>query len=462
MPDDSLSHEPASGFLIKINFASVMAQNVANMIFLAYFCKNIYHILEIMKKFYLFTTAILMASAAGAHVSALSPVALAPDFITTADIASVEASDTALPLRSPAAVAEDDNDDYAIHLGASYYGSLYSIASQNGSPRGWIKSGRAVFLEDASLNISIEGFYNGILLSGGVYDVAAATLTFPQQQVSVTTSAGTNEILIGIGQLTSTGGISMTDDDIVFSVTDKEISYKGTINGSRWDKIIVLQNMATGGYYDYIPMYDFNYTNGITTFDYFESTSATAPISGTEPIYGELNGNTLTVTGLYGLGYSFPVDFVLDSDELTATATDAVVSKAQASQTEVVDYIMYDLIIDGETVSVGDPVVVFNAVETVDDNLAPITILSNAHCAILAAYGGSTYTPFGTGIFNNTMIRVPGHILAESGVGDVAIDGDDASAPVEYYDLRGCRVCNPTHGIYLRRQGASVSKILVR
>ena len=93
--------------------------------------------------------------------------------------------------------------------------------------------------------------------------------------------------------------------------------------------------MATGGYYDYIPMYDFNYTNGITTFDYFESTSATAPISGTEPIYGELNGNTLTVTGLYGLGYSFPVDFVLDSDELTATATDAVVSKAQASQTEI-------------------------------------------------------------------------------------------------------------------------------
>lgn len=414
-----------------------------------------------MKKFYLLTTAIFMASAAGAQVAALSPAALSPDFMTTADIASVEAVAPATSLRSPAAVADDD-DDYAIHLGASYYGTLYSIASQNGSARGWLKSGRAVFLEDASLNISIEGFYSGILLTGGVYDPTAATLTFHKQQVSVTTSADTKQIVVGIGRIDSNGSISLTDDDIVFTVTDTEISYEGTVSGNRWDKILVLQNATSGGYYDYIPMYSFYYTNGITTFDYYESTTAETPTQGTEPIYAELNGNKLTVTGLYGLGFTFPVDFVLDSDALTATATDAVVSKAQASQTEVVDYIMYDLIVDGDNVSVGEPVVAFDAVETIDDNMAPITMLANAHCAILAAYGDNTYTPFGTGIFFNTLIRVPGHIFAETGVSDVAVTDYDATAPVEYFDLRGCRVSNPAHGIYLRRQGAAVSKVLVR
>lgn len=39
---------------------------------------------------------------------------------------------------------------------------------------------------------------------------------------------------------------------------------------------------------------------------------------------------------------------------------------------------------------------------------------------------------------------------------------DAADAPVEYYNLQGIRVANPDNGIYIRRQGNKVTKVLVK
>lgn len=44
-------------------------------------------------------------------------------------------------------------------------------------------------------------------------------------------------------------------------------------------------------------------------------------------------------------------------------------------------------------------------------------------------------------------------------VDDIVID---ENAPVEYYNLQGVRVANPENGIYIRRQGSKVSKVLVK
>lgn len=38
----------------------------------------------------------------------------------------------------------------------------------------------------------------------------------------------------------------------------------------------------------------------------------------------------------------------------------------------------------------------------------------------------------------------------------------DENAPVEYYNLQGVRVANPSNGIYIRRQGSNVSKVMIR
>lgn len=44
-------------------------------------------------------------------------------------------------------------------------------------------------------------------------------------------------------------------------------------------------------------------------------------------------------------------------------------------------------------------------------------------------------------------------------VTDIAVD--DANAPVEYYNLQGIRVDNPANGFFIRRQGSSVSKVIL-
>ena len=45
---------------------------------------------------------------------------------------------------------------------------------------------------------------------------------------------------------------------------------------------------------------------------------------------------------------------------------------------------------------------------------------------------------------------------AYSGIADGVAD---ENAPVEYYNLQGVRVCNPTSGFFIRRQGSKVTKI---
>ena len=48
--------------------------------------------------------------------------------------------------------------------------------------------------------------------------------------------------------------------------------------------------------------------------------------------------------------------------------------------------------------------------------------------------------------------------LEKSGVMNIELD---LNAPVEYYNLQGVRVENPTSGLYIRRQGNNVSKVVL-
>lgn len=48
-----------------------------------------------------------------------------------------------------------------------------------------------------------------------------------------------------------------------------------------------------------------------------------------------------------------------------------------------------------------------------------------------------------------------------SGIEPVIDDFDESDAPVEYYNLQGVRVSNPGAGIFIRRQGNKVSKVLL-
>lgn len=51
---------------------------------------------------------------------------------------------------------------------------------------------------------------------------------------------------------------------------------------------------------------------------------------------------------------------------------------------------------------------------------------------------------------------------AMSGIEDVSADiAPDENAPVEYYNLQGIRISNPANGIFIRRQGSKVEKVIL-
>lgn len=49
----------------------------------------------------------------------------------------------------------------------------------------------------------------------------------------------------------------------------------------------------------------------------------------------------------------------------------------------------------------------------------------------------------------------------EGGAGVATIVADE-NAPVEYYNMQGIRVANPENGLYIKRQGSNVTKVLVK
>lgn len=52
--------------------------------------------------------------------------------------------------------------------------------------------------------------------------------------------------------------------------------------------------------------------------------------------------------------------------------------------------------------------------------------------------------------------------LPDAGVENIIVGDTSADAPVEYYNLQGVKVTNPSNGIYIVRQGNKVSKQLIR
>lgn len=91
-----------------------------------------------------------------------------------------------------------------------------------------------------------------------------------------------------------------------------------------------------------------------------------------------------------------------------------------------------------------------------------------------AANYGNFETSFGFNTVNSFTIHYTVHgesftttyphafIVANEAAGVEAIEIDNNDSPVEYFDLQGRRVDNPTSGLYIRRQGSSTTKEFIR
>ena len=73
----------------------------------------------------------------------------------------------------------------------------------------------------------------------------------------------------------------------------------------------------------------------------------------------------------------------------------------------------------------------------------------------------STNSAYGVYAVAGGTIRLPAEALI-SGVDAVAVDNADETGPVEYYNLQGVKVDNPSRGFYILRQGSKATKILIK
>ncbi|MCH5325591.1 MAG: hypothetical protein J1E29_00115 [Duncaniella sp.] len=85
------------------------------------------------------------------------------------------------------------------------------------------------------------------------------------------------------------------------------------------------------------------------------------------------------------------------------------------------------------------------------------------------ALNGSTWTPEGTvntvsfskeATGSNPAIKTMTVYYAPTSSALTAIEAADSDAPVEYFNLQGIRVANPEGGIFIRRQGNTVTKVI--
>ena len=76
-------------------------------------------------------------------------------------------------------------------------------------------------------------------------------------------------------------------------------------------------------------------------------------------------------------------------------------------------------------------------------------------------YYDSEYKSYGAYAEKTDTRMLPTLYKKDDASGIQAVEAD-ASAPVEYYNLQGIRVSEPTNGLYIRRQGNKATKVLVR
>ena len=155
-------------------------------------------------------------------------------------------------------------------------------------------------------------------------------------------------------------------------------------------------------------------------------------------IYVEQKGDKIIVDNMFNFGFAAHPEFTLDAQAKTLSATQPVLYQGSDGTISMlgVDEAGYTT----ETV-------VFSQNATTDAFIF--------QTAAVALTDGSQIEPAYVPMF-----RVPFDPYAGAGVQGVAID--DANAPVEYFNLQGVRVSNPENGLYIRRQGNKVEKIIIR
>ena len=420
-----------------------------------------------MKKFYAFVCAVVVALTASA-----GPIDFAPK--AKKDITKLELSTKSFKTNLTNAkrvkrASRISANDAALEGDKMYLEESYSFGPNEDqtAAKGWQIDGSVTLRRAEDGTYTIENFFSqGINLTGGVYDAAESTLTFePQVVASGLTDMGA-EFESVMAVIVDNYDEFIEDHPIVFDVdipnrnlfymcdTDEEGNATNCLGLAFMDK-----DNEKLGFMDWLAMIDLNQVNGMSAFGYYNSKKE--PVQEQAYVYNEVVDGNLVTTGLFGAGFGYPVTFTLNQETNTAVADNQVVTALGDGSGASYDFMFYNLVFteDSTKVSVGEPVETF-AIIPQEGAEGVMTYIYKDYTFVGTPYNGQWAPLFDGGIIYDFQLLYVGDIFDPTGIHDVQLD-KNTNAPVEYYNLQGIRVNEPTKGgIYIRRQGNVSTKIM--
>lgn len=420
-----------------------------------------------MKKFYAFVCAVVVALTASA-----GPIDFAPK--AKKDITKLELSTKSFKTNLTNAkrvkrASRISANDAALEGDKMYLEESYSFGPNEDqtAAKGWQIDGSVTLRRAEDGTYTIENFFSqGINLTGGVYDAAESTLTFePQVVASGLTDMGA-EFESVMAVIVDNYDEFIEDHPIVFDVdipnrnlfymcdTDEEGNATNCLGLACMDK-----DNEKVGFLDWLAMIDLNQVNGMSAFGYYNSNKE--PVQEQTLVYNEVVDGNLVTTGLFGAGFGYPVTFTLNQETNTAVADNQVVTALGDGSGASYDFMFYNLVFteDSTKVSVGEPVETF-AIIPQEGAEGVMTYIYKDYTFVGTPYNGQWAPLFDGGIIYDFQLLYVGDIFDPTGIHDVQLD-KNTNAPVEYYNLQGIRVNEPTKGgIYIRRQGNVSTKIM--
>ncbi len=152
------------------------------------------------------------------------------------------------------------------------------------------------------------------------------------------------------------------------------------------------------------------------------------------------------------------ITMTIDKEAKTATSTDQVVFYDQNNFGVKTNFYLQSFIDDtNRSNTIVFPITVEQKTE--GGYTYPVSHLISVDAAI--ATDPSVQQAKGTSIFDLDFQLLEIDLLG-NGEGSVEgiISDNDADAPVEYFNLQGVRVDNPSNGLFIRRQGSKVTKVI--
>ena len=422
-----------------------------------------------MKKFYAFVCAVAVALTASA-----GPIDFAPK--AKKDITKLELStkSSKIDLTNAKRVKRASRisaNDAALEGDKLYLEESYSLlpdsASESGAEIGWQVDSPVTLRRAEDGTYTIENFYGweGVNLTGGAYDAAEGTLSFqPQTLLSGFSAMGApfESMMVAIcdeeGQL--------TEEPIVFAVDipNRNLYYQGKAENNTVTAYVGIVALDAEneyvGHLDYLYAIDFNQVNGMSAFGYYNSNDE--PVKEQIYVYNEIVEGNLVTTGLFGVGFGFPVTFTLNKETNTAVADNQVVLMDKDGTGAEYDFMFYNMIFNEDSTNFegfGEPVETFDIIQEKGE-AAVMTYISTNYTFVGTPYQGKWAPLVEGGFIYGFQVLYVGDIFDPTGIHDVQLD-KNTNAPVEYYNLQGIRVNEPTKGgIYIRRQGNVSTKIM--